>query len=157
MDLISTLAGAMGVPAEQAQAVAGLVLGTAKSQVAEQDAGLASQMGAAIPEIETWQAAAKAQTEAAPAPAASGGLFGGLMSAASSGLGNQLLGAVAGQQAAEGAALVGLLGKLGLSTQHASLAAPILLDFLKSRLGEGTVGQILTYAPMLSSASSLLG
>lgn len=155
MDLISTLAGAMGVPAEQAQAVAGLVLGTAKSQVSEKDAGLAGQIGAAIPELDGWQAAAKQQTQAA-APSG-GGLLGGLMSAASSGLGNQLLGAVAGQQAAEGAALVGLLGKLGLSAQHASLAAPVLLDFLKSRLGEGTVKQILTYAPMLSSASSLLG
>lgn len=149
MDLISTLAGAMGIPEEQAKAVAGLALGTAKSQVAEQDPGLAGKLAAAVPELAGWQAAADAQT-AAPPPSG-GGLLGGLMSAASGGLGNQLLGAVAGPQAAQGAALVGLLSKLGLSAQHAGLAAPILLKFLESRLGPDQVQQVLTYAPMLAS------
>ena len=156
MDLISSLASTLGIPADQASALAGLALGTAKSQVAEKDGALAGTLAQKVPELASWEAAAsKAQaTLAAPS---GGGLLGGLMSAAGSGLGNQLLGAVAGQNAAQGAALIGLLGKLGLSADHARLAAPVLLKFLESRLGPDTVQKVLGYAPLLASASSFLG
>lgn len=157
MDLISTLAKTVGISDQQAQAVAGLALGATRSQVAEKDPGLAGQLAGAIPELAGWQQAAAAVGAAPAAAPAGGGLLGGLMSAASGGVGNQLLGAVAGQEAAQGAQLVGLLGKLGLGAEHAALAAPVLLQFLKSRLGDDTVGKVLAFAPMLSGGAPAAG
>ena len=155
MDLISNLASAVGISPEQAQAVAGMAIGAAKSQVAETDPGLATQMGAAIPELSGWEAAISAVTSAAtPAAAGHGGLLGSLASAASSGLGNQLLGAVAGESAAQGAQLAGLLAKLGLGTEHAALAAPVLLSFLESRLEADTLKKLFDAAPLLAGLTN---
>lgn len=179
MDLVSGLASAVGIPQDQAKAVAGLVLGMANTQVSEQKPELAAQMSTAIPEISGWRAAADtfisslsktSPAQAAPQqpapqqPAPQGGLFGDLLSAAGSGFGNQILGAIAGQEVAQGAQLAMVLDRIGLTTEQAAAAAPVVLNFLKSRLDETTVQQIVSAAPLLGSLlerapglSSLIG
>ena len=173
MDLVSGLASAVGIPQDQAKAVAGLVLGMASTQVSEQKPELAAQMSTAIPEISGWQAAAdtfvRSLSQSAPAAAPQAepqpqGLFGGLLSAAGGGLGNQLLGAIAGPEVAQGAQLAMVLDRIGLTTEQAAAAAPVVLNFLKSRLDESIVQQIVAAAPLLGSLverapglSSLIG
>lgn len=174
MDLVSGLASAVGIPQDQAKAVAGLVLGMASTQVSEQKPELAAQMSTAIPEISGWQAAAdtfvRSLSQSAPAeapqaaPQPQGGLLGGLLSAAGGGLGNQLLGAIAGPEVAQGAQLAMVLDRIGLTTEQAAAAAPVVLNFLKSRLDESIVQQIVAAAPLLGSLierapglSSLIG
>ena len=173
MDLVSGLASAVGIPQDQAKAVAGLVLGMASTQVSEQKPELAAQMSTAIPEISGWQTAAdtfvRSLSQSAPAAAPQAepqpqGLFGGLLSAAGGGLGNQLLGAIAGPEVAQGAQLAMVLDRIGLTTEQAAAAAPVVLNFLKSRLDESIVQQIVAAAPLLGSLverapglSSLIG
>ncbi len=154
MDLIGALAGQLGIDTNQAEAVAGAVLGSVR---ADAPATETAALEAAVPEMGDWEAKAKAMladnTELS-ANEGDGGFFGNLLSSAGSGIGNQILGAVAGKEAAEKAAAVGLLGKLGLQPSHAALAAPLVLSFLESRLPEGTMSSLLKVAPMLVGLSA---
>ncbi|MFT4627541.1 MAG: hypothetical protein ACI8PZ_006227 [Myxococcota bacterium] len=148
MDLITSLSSALGVDSSKAQALAGLVMGQVQEEVAENgDPGQAAQVAGAVPELDAWKEKA---AELAESPTDSGGgLMGGLMGAASSGLGQQLIGAVGGKGAQEQAQFVALVSKLGLQPSHAALAAPVVLGFLKERLGPDMLGQLLSVAPML--------
>lgn len=154
MDFIGTLAGTLGVDSKKAEAVAGALLGAAKAEAPAEEG---AKLDSAVPELGGWMATAKqmmgAAAPAAPAASAAssgGGLLGGLMQAAGSGIGNDLLGAIAGKQAQQTASAVALLGQLGLDTSKAALAAPVILDFLKSRLGEEWTDRLLQAAPMLA-------
>lgn len=158
MDLIGQLSQQLGVNGTQAQGVAGsllkLVQGTVKEKLGP-DA--ANQLGSAIPEMDSWQQAA-----GAAAPAQGGGLMGalgGLVAGNDGGGGGGggggmgvMLGAIGGvaAQAGEVAAVVSLLGRFNIDSSKASLVAPLLLNFLKSRLDPGLVGKILAVVPMLA-------
>jgi hypothetical protein len=156
MDLIATLASQLGVDPQQAQAVAGTVLGSVQSQVAENvGAEQASALGAAMPELGGWQAAATAMMGAAApaaAPSMGGGLLGSFASAAGGGLGNSLLGAVAGEGVAQQAQLVGLLSQLGIGADKAALVAPTVMSFVKERVPADLLDQVLKAAPGLLAA-----
>jgi hypothetical protein len=154
MDFIGQLSQQLGVDSTQAQGLAGsllkLVQGTVKEKLG---ADAADQMGQAIPEMQGWQQAAGA---AAAPPAGSGG---GMMGALGGLLGGQgpsgggLMGALGGTmgQASEVAGLVALLQRFNLDAGKASLVAPLLLGFLKSRLDPKLVSGILSVMPMLAN------
>ena len=152
MDLIGQLASTMGIDETQAQALAGGVLGAVKGQMQEQVGGeAAAQLDAAVPELGGWAASAESVLGAANASSsADGGMLGGLMSMAGSGVGNQLLGAVAGEQAQQTAMLIALAGKLGIDESKAGLAAPLVLSFLKDRLPAEWIDKAMMVAPFLT-------
>jgi hypothetical protein len=144
MDLVQSLAQAMGVDNHQATALAGLVLGTAKAQAGDDEA---QKLEAAVPELDGWVEEAKAEAANADDEP---GVMDDLARFASSGLGGSLLGAVAGEEAAEKAQLVALMGRVGLAPSHAALAAPVVLGFLKERLGETWFDRLMAAAPILT-------
>ncbi|WP_224367790.1 DUF2780 domain-containing protein [Hyalangium versicolor] len=156
MDLIGQLTQQLGVNPQQAQRLAGSVLGLVQSTVKEKlgdDA--AGQVAQAVPELQGWQQAAAPQ--AAPAGEGGGlmGALGGLMGGGSGlgGLGGAL-GALGGaaSQAGEVAALVSIAQRFTIDASKATLIAPIVLNFLKSRLDPSLVSKILAVAPMLAGA-----
>ncbi|RKI06589.1 hypothetical protein D7Y13_19935 [Corallococcus praedator] len=137
MDLIGQLSQQLGVDGTQAQGLAGSLLKMVQGTVQEKvGPDAAKQMEQSIPEMQGWQQQAQAQ-----APAADGG---GLMGA--------LGGAAA--HAGEVAGVVAILQRFNLDAGKAALVAPLLLDFLKSRLDPGLVGKILAVAPMLAGGGS---
>ncbi len=160
MDLIGQLAGALGVQEEQAQAVAGAVLGTVKKQVADEAGGdAAAKVDAAVPELSGWQAKAQSMLGGG-----GGGGGGGLLGAAAGALGGGgggLLGAAAGalggEDARQTAALVTILGKLDIDPSKAALVAPLALSFLKDRLDPKLLNTVLSAAPMLAGGASGAG
>ncbi|MCB9664035.1 MAG: DUF2780 domain-containing protein [Alphaproteobacteria bacterium] len=142
MDLIEALSSKLGVSPEQAQAVAGGVLGLVKDKVADAGgADAASQLEQAVPELQGWQAQASAL-----AGGGGGGGLGGLLGMASS---SGLLGALGGQ-AQESAALVAVLTKVGLDAGTATTVAPLVWSFLKDRLPPEWVAMAAKAAPFLS-------
>lgn len=160
MDFIGQLSQQLGVDSNQAQGLAGsllkLVQGTVKEKMGPE---AADQMGQAIPEMQGWQQAA-AQAQQTSRPESGGGLMGalgglgGLLGGqGQSGGGGGLMGALGGAvgQASEVAGVVALLQRFNLDAGKASLVAPLLLDFLKSRLDPKLVGGILAVMPMLAN------
>jgi hypothetical protein len=154
MDLIGQLSQQLGVDGNQAQGLAGSLLKMVQGTVHEKvGPDAAKQMGQAIPEMQGWQQAADAQ---APAQDGGGlmGALGGLMGGGSSGggAGGGLMGALGGAAAHAGelAGVVAILQRFNLDAGKAALVAPMLLNFLKSRLDPGLVGKILAVAPMLA-------
>jgi hypothetical protein len=158
MDLIGQLSQQLGVNGTQAQGLAGsllkLVQGTVQEKLGPE---AADQLGRSIPEMDTWQQAA---APAAPPTqqggsgglmGALGGLMGGSQGGGGSGLGG-VLGSLGGAaaQAGEVAAVVSLLGRFNIDASKATLVAPLLLDFLKSRLDPGLVSKVLAVVPMLA-------
>ncbi|WP_224245044.1 DUF2780 domain-containing protein [Hyalangium gracile] len=157
MDLIGQLSQQLGVNPQQAQGLAGSVLGLIQGTVKEKlGADAAGQVAGAVPELQGWQQAAQAQAPAADAGGGLMGALGGLMGGGSSsgGLGGAL-GALGGavSQAGEVAALVSLAQRFNIDASKATLIAPIVLNFLKSRLDPGLVSKILAVVPMLAGAS----
>ncbi|MCB9763040.1 MAG: hypothetical protein H6739_24785 [Alphaproteobacteria bacterium] len=160
MDLISTLASTVGIDKTQAQALAGSVLGSVQSAVAEEAGeGTAAQLGEAVPELGGWkaQAAKLLGDKPAAAPAAGGlgglgGLLGGLAGGGAGGLLGAAAGALGGQAAKDTAAIVTILGRFDIDAGKAALVAPVILDFLKSRLDPGLLSKVLAAAPALMGA-----
>ncbi|QRO00461.1 DUF2780 domain-containing protein [Archangium violaceum] len=153
MDLIGQLSQQLGVDSNQAQGLAGsllkLVQGTVKEKLGAQ---AADQMGQAIPEMQGWEQQAPREGSGG------GGLLGGLGGllggqGQSGGGGGGLMGALGGLggQAGEVAGIVALLQRFNIDAGKASLVAPLLLNFLKSRLDPKLVSGILTVMPMLAN------
>jgi hypothetical protein len=157
MDFIGQLSQQLGVDSQQAQGLAGsllkLVQGTVKEKMGPQ---AADQMGQAIPEMQGWQQQAEAQATQAPQPESGGGLMGalgGLLGGQGQSGGGGLMGALGGAmgQAGEVAGVVALLQRFNLDAGKAALVAPLLLNFLKSRLDPKLVSGILAVMPMLAN------
>jgi len=161
MDFIGQLSQQMGVDSHQAQGLAGsllkLVQGAVKEKMGPEAAG---QLDTAIPELGAWQAQAQAQQAAQPESGSGlmgalgglGSLLGGQGQGAS---GGGLMGALGGavSQAGEVAGVVALLQRFNIDAGKASLVAPLLLNFLKSRLDPQLVSGILLVVPMLANAA----
>lgn len=147
MDLIGQLATTLGVDPKMAEAVAGQVLGMARDQAGDEET---AKLDEAVPELQGWQATAQ-QVMASGEGGGGGGLFGSLAEMASTGLGKELVGAVLGEEAEDTAVLVGLMNKLGLKAEHATMAAPVVKDFLEERIGSEWMDRLLQAAPLLSS------
>ncbi|WP_279635966.1 DUF2780 domain-containing protein [Corallococcus terminator] len=154
MDLIGQLSQQLGVDGTQAQGLAGSLLKMVQGTVQEKvGPDAAKQMDQAIPEMQGWQ-------QKAEAPAADGGgLMGALGGLMGGGGGGGLMGALGGAAAHAGevAGVVAILQRFNLDAGKATLVAPLLLDFLKSRLDPGLVGKILAVAPMLAGGGGSQG
>ncbi|MBN8468633.1 DUF2780 domain-containing protein [Corallococcus exiguus] len=154
MDLIGQLSQQLGVDGTQAQGLAGsllkLVQGTVQEKVGP-DA--ARQMDQAIPEMQGWQQ--QAQAPAADGGGLMGALGGMLGGAGGGGGGGGIMGALGGAAAHAGeiAGVVAILQRFNLDTSKATLVAPLLLNFLKSRLDPGLVGKILAVMPLLAGGA----
>ena len=154
MDFVSAISGQLGLSEDQARALAGTVIGGVQGSVADEEPGLANEIGSAVPELGDWTAMAGKflGAEESPAPASEGldGMLGGLASAAG---GNGLLGnaleAVAGKEARQTAQVVALLDQFGIGQDKAVLIAPLAMQFLKERLSAETFDKALQFAPML--------
>ncbi|MBN2798236.1 MAG: hypothetical protein JXX28_03750 [Deltaproteobacteria bacterium] len=143
MDLIASLAAQLDIDPSQATAIAGTVLHGVKGAVADKvGPEAADTLGAAVPELSGWHAAAKAAQGGGL-----GGMFGG-------GLLGAAAGALGGQQAADTAALVALLGKLNLDPGKAVLVAPLVLSFLRERVDPALLSKVLEVAPVLAGAEA---
>ena len=143
MDFIGELASKLGVDEDTAKKVAGSALGVVQGAVADEDSDAADRLGSAIPEMDDWKAKAEADS------GGDGGLLGGLLGGGGGDLLSGLAGAVGGQEAANAAALVGLISKFGIDADKATLAAPVILNFLKERVSPDTINIILKAAPFL--------
>jgi hypothetical protein len=159
MDFIGQLSQQLGVDSNQAQGLAGSLLGLVQGTVKEKlGPDAAEQVGQAVPEMQGWQQAAGA---AAPQGGGGGlmGALGGMMgggqgaSGGAAGMLGALGGALGGAaaQAGEVAGVVALLGRFNIDAGKASLVAPLLLSFLKSRLDPALVGRILSVMPLLAN------
>ena len=139
MDLVKALTGALGIDDTQAQAVAGAVLANVQGQVEDETEGteVEEQLDSAVPELGGWLDTAKSMTGA-------GGV-------------TDLLGAVAGKKAQNAALLAAVLGKVGLDESKAMMAAPLVLQFLESRMDKATLDKILAVAPILTGTAPKAG
>lgn len=149
MDFVGQIAQQLGVDSQQAQGVAGALVGWVQGAVKEKlGPEAAQQVAQAVPESQGWQQAAGPQQQ----PPAGG--LGQLAGALGGMLGGQsgVLGALGGAlgQADEAAGLVALLQRFNVGADKAALVAPLLLNFLKSRLDPALVGRILSALPVLA-------
>ena len=169
MDFIGQLSQQLGVDAPQAQGLAGSLLKVVQGTVKEKmGAAAAEQLEHAIPELSGWHQQAQAQAPQAPAAGDGEGLMGalgglgGLLGGHGQGQtppqgtqesGGGLLGALGGAmtQASEVAGVVAVLQRFHLDAGKAALVAPLLLNFLKSRLDPQLVSGILSAMPMLAN------
>lgn len=168
MDFIGQLSQQLGMQPTQAQGLAGSLLTMVQGAVKEKlGAPAAEQLGQAIPELGSWHQQAQAQApHAVPQAGAGEGLMGalgglgGLLGGHAQGgeaagqapSGGGLLGALGGAvtQAGELAGLVAVLQRFHLDAGKAALVAPLLLDFLKSRLDPQLLSGVLSALPMLA-------
>ncbi len=160
MDLIGALTSQLGIDSNKAEAVAGGVLGAIRGQVADSASPeAAAQLDSAVPQLGGWMEKAKSMladpSEGPAVPDNGGGIAGMLGAALGGGGGGGLLGAAAGMlggKEAQDIAKVGvLMNGLGLDASKTAMVAPIVVGFLKDKLGGGTFDMILKAAPMLSA------
>ncbi len=112
-DLMELLVREIGVSPQQAQGGAALLFKAARDKLGAQQFG--TLLGK-VPGIESL-------ISQAPAAGGLGKLFGGLAAA------------VGGGNTAILAELVGGFGKLGLTQEHAQRFVPVVLDYLRGRIG----------------------
>lgn len=170
MDLIGNLTSSLGIQPDQAQALAGSLLGGLKSQVqSEVGDNEAQAFDQAIPELGQWgQQAAKmlgssdvTQTDSnglmdlvgslagGGNSGGGGGALGGLLGAATS-----LLGGGSSASAKAGGfdigQLIGLLGALNVDPAKSTDLGGNMIDFLKARLSNELMETLSEKIPMLS-------
>lgn len=165
MDFIGQLSQQLGVQPTQAQGLAGSLMKMVQGAVQEKmGPEAAQQLHQAIPEAQGWQQQAEAHAAPAAAPSSGEGLMGALgglggllggqdgQGQAASG-GGGLMGALGGAmaQAGEVAAIASLLQRFNIDGGKAVMVAPLLLNFLKSRLDPKLVTGILAAMPMLAN------
>ena len=146
MDLITHLAGTIGVDSSTAQALAGGLLGQVKSNLAENnDDDAVSELETAVPELGGWMA--KAQAALGGSGDAGGGMLGG----------GGLFGAAAsarGGSTGSATNLIALLGKLGLDADTVTKIAPVVLSFLGSRLSPEVLAKVKGLVPGLGGGEA---
>ncbi len=165
MDLIGALTSQLGIDSNKAEAVAGGVLGAIRGQVADSASPeVATELDSAVPQLGGWMEKAKsmlADPSEGPAVPDTGGGLADMLGSALGGGGGGLLGAAAGMlggKQAQDIAKVGvLMNGLGLDASKTAMAAPIVVKFLKDKLGGGTFDMILKAAPMLSALTGTGG
>jgi hypothetical protein len=156
VDLVQTLSSKLGVTPEQAQGLAGGLLGVVNGAVhhgAGPDA--AGQLQAAIPELKSWMQTA-ASHHGVTAPAGGGDLLGTLGAMLGSGQGGAAAGNLATQLQGTGAAtaMTNMMAKYGVKPEQLAAVAPVLGQFLQHRMGpdgQAVIGKVL---PMLTSGQA---
>jgi len=140
LQMITKMAGELGVQPDQAQALMGSVLSMVETQA---DPDQAAKLNEAVPEMAGWKQQAEQQQEQSSA----GGGLGGFLSAAA--------GALGGQQAKDMATIATLLINFGLETSKAAMVAPMVLDFLDDRLDAELLRGLLSAAPLLATFAKM--
>jgi len=136
-ELIQQLTSKFGIDASVATAATGKAMAMVKEYAGDD---LFDKVSAAVPGVsEAAQQAAEAPAEAA---AAGGGLLGKLAGMASNALGGS---------AGSGLELGAMLSSAGLQTDQISGFVSTIVDFLKEKVGDDVVDQILSKVPMLKS------
>ena len=160
MDFISELAGNLGIDGKQAKALAGGLMGFVQQASRDQDGEeTAKAIEDAVPEMGEWKQEAQAQAGDPPASGDVAGLLGGLLgggdSKSSGGLGDLIgaAGSLLGGATGQATQLAGLISKLGLDPAKAQMAAPIALNFLKSRLSPELLNKVMAVAPFLTGGT----
>ena len=120
-ELIDRLTGALGVNAAQAEGGAAVLFKAAKDKLGE---GEFSRLLGGVPGLNEL---------IRKAPASGGGGLGGLLGG--------LAGAVGGNAALIGTVMSGF-GKLGLGTDDAKRFVPVIMDFLRSKVGPDVVSRL---------------
>ena len=120
-ELIDMLTGALGVNASQAEGGAAVLFKVAKDKLGE---GEFARLLGGVPGISDLLK---------KAPASGGGGLGGLLGG--------LAGAVGGN-AALISTVVGGFGKLGLTTDDAKRFVPVIMDFLRRKVGPDVVSKL---------------
>ncbi|HEX2658359.1 MAG TPA: DUF2780 domain-containing protein [Polyangia bacterium] len=132
MDIIATVTEKLGIPTSAAEGAVGSLLGVIK-QAAPPEAAAAIEQK--VPEAAQWAASAPEGGEGGEGGSdALGGLVGGLLG---------------GTSAGPLAALTGQLSKLGIGADSIGQLVPLVLQFLKGRVGDGVVAKIMGALPML--------
>jgi Protein of unknown function VcgC/VcgE (DUF2780) len=155
MDLVQTLSSQLGLSPEQAQGLAGGLLGVVNGAVHHgvgPDA--AGQLQTAIPELRSWLQTAAAHQGVSPT-AGGGDLLGTLSSVLASvqgtgagNLGSQL------QGNGTAAAMTAILAKYGVKPEQLAAVAPVLGQFLQHRMASPGAQSILNQVlPMLTGAA----
>lgn len=119
-ELIDMLTKNLGISAPQAEGGAAVLFKAAKDKLGGEEFG---KLLGGVPGL----------TDLVHKAPASGGRLGGLLGG--------LAGAVGGNAGAIAAILQGF-GKLGLSAEHAKKFVPIILEFLRSKVGPDTVSTL---------------
>ncbi len=132
-ELIQQLTSKLGIDASTANAATGKALAMVKEHAGED---LFSKISGAIP----GAGEAASSADAAPAAASGGGLMGSLTSMATGLLGNKA-GSALGMAAA--------LKSTGLDSDKFGGFATTLVDFLRDKVGDDVVKQLLDKVPML--------
>ncbi len=132
-EFIQSAVSQLGIDESTAKNATGTALGFIKNGLGDQFSGIAEK----LPGAEQLISAAP-QAEAS----GGGGLMGSLKGAASSMLGGG---------AAEGMELMGALRNSGLSAEQGGSFITMLIDFIKSKVGDGIMGQITDKIPMLKT------
>ncbi|EMI53190.1 DUF2780 domain-containing protein [Rhodopirellula sallentina] len=134
-ELVQLITGRLGVDSSIANAGLGKLMALLKDQVG---GDLFSQIAGAVPGAE--EAASQAADE--PAPAAGGGLLGKLSGMASAALGGN---------AGGGLEMASALASTGIDADKLGPFVSTVLEFLKEKLGDDVVEQIMSKLPMLKS------
>lgn len=156
MDLIQSLSSQLGISPEQAQGLAGGLLGVVNGAVHHgAGASAAGQLQNAIPELQQWMQTAASHQGVAPAAGGGGdllGMLGSMLGGAQGGAAGSLGAVLQGGGAA--AAMSNVLAKYGIKPEQMAAIAPILGQFLQHRMGadgvQSVLGQVL---PMLTGAA----
>ena len=134
-DFIQSVTSQLGIDESTAKSATGTALGFLKNGLGDQFSAVAEKLPGAEDLISS-----------APASDASdsggGGLLGSLKDAASS-----MLGGGAG----EGIELMSALQNAGLSAEQGGSFVTMLIDFIKSKVGDGVMAQITEKIPMLKT------
>ncbi|TWU41607.1 hypothetical protein Q31b_30580 [Novipirellula aureliae] len=133
-ELIQKLTTQLGIPAGVANAAIGQAMAMLKEKVGDD---LFSKVSGAIPGAENAASAAKDA-----ATSSSGGMMGALSGAAS-----KMFGGGAGEAMELGASLK----SAGLNSDQMGGFAQTLIDFIKDKLGDEVLEQILAKVPMLKT------
>jgi hypothetical protein len=121
-ELIDLLTSNLGVDTHQAEGGAGVLLKAAKDQLGGDEFG---QLLGGVPGLTDL-------IHKAPAAGGGGGLGG-------------MLGGLAGSLGGKAGAIANIVGgfsKLGLNADDAKRFVPVILDFLRSKVGPGVVGKL---------------
>lgn len=136
-ELIQLLTSKLGIDASVATAATGKAMAMVKEQAGDD---LFNKISAAVPGV--GEAAQQAAEEPAAAAAGGGGMLGKL-----AGMASGVLGGSAGSGLEMGAAL----SAAGLQTDQMGGFASTIVTFLKEKVGDEVMDQILSKVPMLKS------
>lgn len=129
-ELVKLISGQLGIAPATAKAAVSRVMALLKSQVGSE---LFGQVAGAVP-------GAEAAAQGAPDPAAGGGMLGKLTGAVSSMLGSK---------SGAGAEIASALASTGVDADKIGPMLKMVFDFLRGKLGDDVVDQIIAKLPML--------